>query len=131
MYLLQEEFGQDSPWRILVVCILLNRTQGPQARPIVEEFFRRWPNPNAFYVMADPKDVSALVGKLGLAKRASYLMDMTRQYLFHNEGDHVIRYAGCGAYAQEAYDMLILGRRWRWPMDPVLKARMKELLDPR
>lgn len=49
MALLQEEFGQNHPWRVLVVCILLNRTQGAQARPVLEEFLRRWPTPEVFY----------------------------------------------------------------------------------
>ena len=53
---------------------------------------------------------------------------MTAQFLDRNLGDDVTGYSGCGVYAQEAYDMLVLGRRWRWPKDPVLRRRMEELL---
>lgn len=127
MVLLQEEFGRNNPWRILVICILLNRTQGQQARPVLKEFFYRWPGPRAL-AGADIEDIEKVIAPLGLIKRAGYLKKMTAQYLVKRPDLDVTGYAGCGLYAQEAYDMLILGRRWRWPMDIKLCERMREML---
>lgn len=92
MALLQVIYGKGHPWRILVVCILLNRAQGKQARPVLDKFFYHWPGPRAV--------------------QKACVEGISR----------------CGRYAQEAYDMLVLGKRWHWPEDPKLRRHM-ELLE--
>lgn len=131
MRLIQEDY-LDDPWRILVCCILLNRTQGPTARPVIEEFFRRWPT--AYDCAVAPyEELCDLVGRLGLKKRGLYLRLMSKQYLYYKDTDtrdyHIEEFSGCGKYARDAWEMLVLGRRDFWPMDLKLRQRMKELRD--
>jgi len=41
--LIQEEYKED-PWKVLVCCILLNQTHNRQVRPLIRDFFKRWPD---------------------------------------------------------------------------------------
>src|SRR6185369_4151215 len=61
--LLQERVARDRhyPWRVLVVCALLNRTHRRQVRPMFEELFERAPTPEAML----GADLSDLLRPLG------------------------------------------------------------------
>lgn len=129
MRLIQEDYLGD-PWRVLVCCILLNRTQGQTARSVIDEFFVRWPTA-ADCAEAPHEQLCTFVGRLGLKKRGLYLKLMSRQYLYYSNTDlrdrDIELLAGCGRYAREAWDMLVLGRRDFVPQDSKLRLRMEEL----
>jgi methyl-CpG-binding domain protein 4 len=103
------------PWRLLVVCILCNRTKGRDAYPVALELFRRWPDP-ATMAQADPGELEPLLRPLGLFRqRAAGLVKMSRQYA---EGErNVPALFGCGQYAVDAWAIFVEGRTDVFPQD--------------
>lgn len=114
-----------SPWKLLVACICLNRTQGMVAKPIIEEIFRRWPTP-ASLSGADRDELRSVIRPLGLqTNRSRHLMELSRRYNPTRMPREVVEeLPGCGPYAADCYQMLVLGdltvepedkelRRWR------------------
>lgn len=102
--LLQEEL-RDDPWKLLVACVLLNRTSHKQVRPLIDELFEAYPSASA---MADA-DVSVLAQRLkplGLYnRRASTLVKLSNDYC-QGEQDVACLY-GVGKYALDSYKMFV------------------------
>jgi hypothetical protein len=65
--LIQEKYWPDG-WKILVCCLCLNLTKRAQMEPVVEEMFRRWPNPSALASASDT-DLEDLVRSLGMQRK--------------------------------------------------------------
>lgn len=112
---------RKSPWRLLVACVLLNRTRGTVADPVIRELFERWPTPKSLSG-ADTDELTRLIEPLGLQhQRALSLVYLSRGY---RRGRYTRRQvkdlAGVGDYAADAYEMLVLG-------DLRVKPRDKEL----
>jgi methyl-CpG-binding domain protein 4 len=111
--LLEEELFED-PWRVLVACVLLNKTTAVQARRVVWELFARFPTA-ATAAAADATELEALealLRPLGLfRKRAAGLVRLSKEYLETNWRDPEDLY-GIGEYAADAYWIFARGR-WR------------------
>ncbi|KAE8720621.1 Lysyl-tRNA synthetase isoform 1 [Hibiscus syriacus] len=100
--LLQEDHAHD-PWRVLVICMLLNRTYGGQARKVLSEFFTLCPD----------------------AKTA------TEEYLW-NEWTYVTELHGVGKYAADAYAIFCTGKGDRvTPTDHMLNHYWNFLYGPK
>ncbi|KAL2938965.1 Methyl-CpG-binding domain protein 4-like protein [Bienertia sinuspersici] len=106
--LMQEAYAYD-PWRVLVICILLNITTGPQVKRILPLFFDVCPNAEAA-VGADLIRISSLIQSLGLhRKRAAMIQRFSREYLSDN-WTHVTQLHGIGKYAADAYAIFCNGK---------------------
>ncbi|KAI9029413.1 DNA glycosylase [Hyaloraphidium curvatum] len=78
--LIQERLFYD-PWRLLIATIFLNKTRGVQARPVLFEFLKRFPTPEAC-VEADIEELAKLLYPLGLYnRRARSLVLFSKSYL--------------------------------------------------
>ena len=110
------------PWRLLVACILLNRTRGSQVRPMLDPLFARWPNARAM-AEADPEELRRFIGSLGLGvQRTNALMDMSACFPGRRmTREEVLALPGCGSYAADAYQMLVCGDLTVEPDDPELR----------
>lgn len=106
-----------APWRILVVCALLNRTHGRQVRPMIGEFFERWPSPQR--VMQSVDGMYELIRPLGFGnRRIETILNLSEDYnLFFGEGDPdgssdewVSAIRGCGQYAKDSIDIFVCGK---------------------
>lgn len=133
MMLLQEKYWNRDPWRVLVICILLNKTQGKMVEAVVVELFKTWPTAKCL-ATAQPKIVYSVIKDLGFGKkRTSFLMGLSTQWatLLELEVNPTTvdarTFSGCGAYALEAYNMVVLGKRDFVPKDKELNKRMLEL----
>jgi len=99
--------------------MLLNLTTRRQVDRVRHELFRRWPTPQAM-AAADRGELAALIKGLGLSnKRSAALIRMSREFL---EKDWVrpIELHGLGQYAQDSYDIFVLGREVDSPADKFL-----------
>lgn len=125
--LLEEELFQD-PWRLLVACMLLNKTTAIQVRTVIWALFDRWPSPAAA-ATADPAALEALLQPLGLfRRRAAAVVRMSQEYLDKEWTDPAELYC-LGTYASDAYRIFCRGE-WR-EVDPEDKdlARYKAWLE--
>lgn len=117
--LIQETLFSD-PWKVLVACILLNKTSCAVVRTLIWELFELCPTPEAA-VSTDEEAIRRIIRPLGLAKRAGYIRRLSAQYLA-GEWRVVTELAGCGKYASDAYALFVSGE-WRG-----LKPEDKELV---
>lgn len=108
--LIEEQLFSD-PWKLLVACILLNKTSVLQVRKVIWKLFEMMPTPEAGMV-ADVAAVQKLIEPLGLApKRAPMLIRFSREYVEKQWMDPVELH-GVGQYAADAYNIFCRGD-WR------------------
>jgi methyl-CpG-binding domain protein 4 len=124
---LQAQYG-SAPWRVLVVCALLNLTSRDQVRPVLGELFDRWPHPEAM-ALAGP-DFEEFLRPLGLAEqRARRLRRMSEEFMGLEvlSGWHVEQLHACGSYSGDAFRIFCQGDLACRPGDRVLKAYVEGL----
>ena len=118
--LLQELYWPD-PWKVTVICIMLNCTQRKQVEPMIETFFARYPDAES-YIKAyewelSRNDVIELLRPLGFYnRRALRLYRFSEDYLSKGLSD-IRKLHGVGEYAARCYEMLFLGQFGEAPPD--------------
>lgn len=138
--LLQHVFGGDdefTPWRVLVVTILLQRTTGPQAREAATRLFARWKTPDSLS-SASLEAIEEVVKPCGLAsRRAKVLQNVTERYVdwlwdqyVPDPGERgeascpppelVTSWDGIGDYTLDAYRIIVFGDLSNEPKDRAL-----------
>ncbi|KQJ81382.1 uncharacterized protein LOC100825070 isoform X2 [Brachypodium distachyon] len=106
--LLQEKYASD-PWKVIVICMFLNLTQGKQVRKIVDGFFERYPDPVSAF-NADPKKMEAYLAPLGLQSvKTRNIQKLSKQYV-EEDWKYVTELCGVGKYAADAYSIFCAGR---------------------
>ncbi|XP_024018666.1 methyl-CpG-binding domain protein 4-like protein isoform X1 [Morus notabilis] len=91
--LIQQDHLHD-PWRVLVICMLLNRTTGAQATRVISDFFSLCPNAKAATEVS-PEEIVKIIHTLGLHKRAQMIQRFSREYL-EESWTHVTQLHGVG-----------------------------------
>jgi len=109
MDILEARYWPD-PWKVLVNCIMLNRTRKVQVEPVIEDFFRRWPCPEAAS-NAEPGEVYEVIRRLGFGNvRSNTLVRFSQDVLEHGISPGTVRNLyGVGEYAADAYNVLFMG----------------------
>jgi methyl-CpG-binding domain protein 4 len=113
--LLQEQLRGD-PWKLLVACIMLNRTHNRQVKEIIWKFFERWPDWQTVVGAGKEefqKETKPMIKSLGfMNRRADSLWNMTEDYwmfrpdLFRH---HIDKISGVGKYARDSFNMFVNG----------------------
>ena len=117
---IQQAYRTD-PWRVLVVCQLLNLTNRTQVIGMIEEFFDNWPGP-ADTEAAGP-ELEEFIQPLGLAEqRGRRLRNMAEDYMKAEVLSRSIiqMLRGCGQYAADAFTVFCQGDLTIRPSDTVL-----------
>ncbi|KAL1193764.1 Methyl-CpG-binding domain protein 4-like protein [Cardamine amara subsp. amara] len=105
--LLQEDHWHD-PWRVLVICMLLNKTSGAQTRGVVSDLFVLCPDAKTA-TEVEEKEIETLIKPLGLQKkRAKMIQRFSLEYL-QESWTHVTQLHGVGKYAADAYAIFCNG----------------------
>ncbi|XP_022714677.1 methyl-CpG-binding domain protein 4-like protein isoform X2 [Durio zibethinus] len=92
--LLQEDHTHD-PWRVLVICMLLNKTSGNQTRKVLSNLFTLCPDAKTATEVAT-EEIEKVIESLGLQrKRAEMIQRMSQEYLW-KEWTHVTELHGVG-----------------------------------
>ncbi|GJR83687.1 methyl-CpG-binding domain protein 4-like protein [Tanacetum coccineum] len=109
-HLIQENHYHD-PWRIVVICILLNKTQGIQVKPAILDFFNLVPDAaTALVVPAD--EIIKLITPLGLQNiKTERIQNFSAGYLY-DDWTHITQLHGVGKYAADAYAIFVTGH-WK------------------
>ncbi|CAD6205047.1 unnamed protein product [Miscanthus lutarioriparius] len=106
--LLQENYASD-PWKVIVICMLLNLTQGKQVRKKVKGFFKRYPDPQTAYT-ADPEKMAKYLAPLGLQRvKTNRIQKFSKAYV-GEEWTYITELCGVGKYAADAYAIFCAGR---------------------
>ncbi|XP_058075500.1 uncharacterized protein LOC131223927 [Magnolia sinica] len=118
--LLQEDHAHD-PWRVLVICMLLNCTTGNQVRQVLTDFFKLLPDAKTATNVAE-EDIKKVIKSLGLQnKRTGMIQRFSKEYL-DDFWTHVTQLHGVGKYAADAYAIFCTGKWDRvQPVDHMLE----------
>lgn len=101
--LIQEDLWPNE-WKILVSCILLNRTTRKQVEKVINNLFIVYPNAQAMSV-ADPNELAQIVAPIGFKnRRARTLILMSQSYLTKH-WKHAKELPGIGDYGAAAWEM--------------------------
>ncbi|KAM0846068.1 hypothetical protein ACQ4PT_055921 [Festuca glaucescens] len=106
--LLQEKYASD-PWKVIVICMLLNLTQGKQVKNIIEGFFECYPDAHSA-VNADPEKMAGYLAYLGLQRvKTTRIQKFSKEYV-EKEWTYITELCGVGKYAADAYAIFCAGR---------------------
>ncbi|BFI31270.1 methyl-CpG-binding domain protein 4 [Marchantia polymorpha subsp. ruderalis] len=108
--LIQESLYKD-PWKVLLSCMLLNKTAGRQMHKVIWDLFSLCPDAESA-INTDTAKIAEKVYSLGLQnKRAKMIQRFSFEYL---QGDwtNVTQLHGIGKYAADAYAIFCQGL-WR------------------
>lgn len=104
--LIQERYLGD-PWRIMIVCIMLNLTRGCQVKGVIDEFFKAYPTPEAC-ATAHAGPIIEIIKPLGLwQRRTSTLIRFSTAWL--GQWKDVRDLPGIGDYAYDAWQIFVEG----------------------
>ena len=99
--LIQEDLWPDE-WKILVSCILLNRTTRKQVEKVLPSLFSAFPDA-ASMSSADQDSLSQIIARLGFKnRRAKTLIEFSKKYLAKTWSD-AGELPGVGDYARSAW----------------------------
>lgn len=117
---LQERWAKGDPWRVLAICLLLNRTDGRVVARHIEGIFRRWPDAGRM-AAARPATLEEALRPLGLhRRRARLLRRMSAAYEAGGWTDPG-ELPGVGTYAREAWRIFVEGDPDFDPSDRALR----------
>eukprot|EP00884_Botryococcus_braunii_P023235 jgi/Botrbrau1/9596/Bobra.106_2s0018.1 len=101
----------EDPWRLLVACLLLNKTSAGQVRKVIWNLFELMPNAEAA-ASVNISELEALLYPLGLfRKRALMIKRFSEEYLSKTWNDPQELH-GVGQYGSDAYRIFCRGE-WR------------------
>ncbi len=122
--IIQEEYSND-PWKVLVCCILLNQTSNKQVRPLIQDFFKKWPNPKSLLLEEDSA-ISYFIRTTGFQNvKAKRIKDFSLSW------DSGIRdpfkFPGIGDYGREAWRIFVQNDISFTPNDKKLKMYLESI----
>lgn len=121
--MLQEIFRND-PWKLLVCCILLNRTTRTQVDKVREILFDMYPD---VFAMADANEyvLAGILRPLGFYnRRAKSLIRFSNDWL-SKDWTSPLELHGIGLYGDESYRMFVLNEEILNPNDKELQKYLE------
>ena len=106
--LIQEDLWPDK-WKMLVSCVLLNRTARKQVERILPQLFALCPTPNDM-AQCDPALLASVISPLGFKnRRAVTLINLSKNFLMPN-WTHASELPGIGEYGSAVWDIFVLNK---------------------
>tara|TARA_R100000808_G_C2155555_1_gene168655 strand:+ start:9516 stop:9941 length:426 start_codon:yes stop_codon:yes gene_type:complete len=105
--LLQEDYWPDQ-WKILVCCLLLNQTSRKQVDPMIDEFFKKYPNAQAI-LDADELGLREILKPLGMYNRRINTLKKFSKGFLTGDWETASDLYGCGKYADDAWRIFCKG----------------------
>jgi len=99
--LMVQQQVEDS-WQHMVGVICLNQVDRRQTKPVLKEFFERWPTAG-FLLLATVDEIAEMLKPLGMQNvRAKRIYKMSQQWLNWN-GEDATELCGIGKYGSDSY----------------------------
>ena len=102
--IIQKEYSDD-PWKVLICCILLNQTSNKQVRPLISDFFKKWPDSSSVN-SEDELVISDFIKTTGFQN-----VKARRIKKFSNEWSSGIsdpfNFSGIGDYGRDAWRIFV------------------------
>ena len=108
--LIQEEYWPDE-WKILTCCLLLNLTSIKQVRPMIHNFFEKYPTPSSI-INAEVEELQQLLKPLGFWRKRTKTLKRFSEEFVGSDWKMPKDLFGCGKYANDCWKILCAGQ-WR------------------
>ncbi len=120
--LIQEDLLHD-PWKMTVVCILLNQTTNQQVRKILKDLFDLLPDPLTTSKV-DPSEIYAIIRSTGFGNlKSKRIVEMSKRWILGFE--RIEDLPGVGKYAKESWDIFVLNKTDFVPSDKKLRKYLE------
>lgn len=121
-----QEIYSDNPWRCMIGCIMLNQTNNVQVHPMIENFFKKFPNPETI-LSSNINDITEEIRSLGLYnRRARNIINFSYDWLY-KDWKNITECRGIGKYASDSYEIFIKNNLEVAPTDKVLIGYLKDV----
>lgn len=122
--IIQEEYAND-PWKVLVCCILLNQTSNKQVRPLIENFFKKWPNSKSL-IWEDDLAISDFIKTTGFQNvKAKRIKNFSSAW--ESGVRDPFKFPGIGDYGREAWRIFVTKDISFIPKDKKLKMYLESI----
>ena len=102
--IIQKEYERD-PWKVLICCILLNQTSNKQVRPLIANFFNRWPNAESI-LLDEHLAISSFIKSTGFQNiKATRIKEFSCAY--SSGVRDPFKFPGIGKYGREAWRIFV------------------------
>lgn len=120
--IIQEDYAED-PWKVVVCCILLNQTSNKQVRPLIDNFFKKWPDAKSVISEDDPV-ISDFIKTTGFQNvKAQRIKQFSKAW---NSGVRdPFKFPGVGDYGREAWRIFVSDDIHFIPKDKKLKMYLE------
>lgn len=110
----------------MIGCIMLNQTNNVQVHPMIENFFKKFPNPETI-LSSNINDITEEIRSLGLYnRRARNIINFSYDWLY-KDWKNITECRGIGKYASDSYEIFIKNNLEVAPTDKVLIGYLKDV----
>lgn len=101
-YIFRQELYLDDPWKMLIICMMLNQTSYKQVNSVKDVFFENFPDPFTFLKTNDEKIIE-IIRPLGFYNRRCKLFRKFTEKWVSKECKSIDDLPGIGKYASDAW----------------------------
>ena len=123
-YIFKQEIYRDDPWKMLIVCMMLNQTSYKQVDKVRDIFFDKFPNPQSLLNTNDD-EIIKIIRPLGFYnKRCKQWKKFSQEWL-NNVWENIEDLYGIGRYADDSWKIFQEGNLNIDVKDKELKKYLK------
>lgn len=105
-FIFKQELYKDDPWKMLVICMMLNQTSYKQVDNVKDIFFDKFASPQIFINSSD-EEIINIIKPLGFYNRRCKLLKKFTLAWLNNNWKDIKELPGIGKYASDAYTIFI------------------------
>lgn len=107
-FLFKQEIYLEDPWKMLLICMMLNQTSYKQVDKVRDRFFSRFDTPERL-ISAETEEIVEIIKPLGFYnRRAAQWKRFSEEWLAW-DGVDVSSLHGIGKYAEDSWKIFQLG----------------------
>ena len=103
-YNFKQEIYRDDPWKMLIICFMLNQTSFKQVDKIKDTFFKRFPGPLAFLQGSD-EEIIEMIKPLGFYNRRYKVWKEFSKAWLEGDWEKIEELPGVGKYAADSWKL--------------------------
>jgi methyl-CpG-binding domain protein 4 len=107
-FIYRQEMYQSDPWKMLIVCMMLNQTCYKQVDLVRDEFFRRFTGPKSL-IAASNEEIISIIRPLGFYNRRAVQWKKFSEAWLTWDGSDVSSLPGVGKYASDSWKIFQQG----------------------
>jgi len=107
-FIYRQEIYKNDPWKMLMICMMLNQTCYKQVDKVREQFFNRFPTPEDLLLASD-QEIIDIIRPLGFYNRRAKMWKKFSHEWLEWDGSNVETLHGVGKYASDSWKIFQQG----------------------